>query len=217
MIIAIDGPAASGKGTISKGLAKHYDLAHLDTGLLYRAVAFAMGESINNDGFEAKAIKIAKSIDKNILNPDILNLDILGTPQIASGAAKIAKIEQVRAALRQYQINFSKADNGAILDGRDIGTRICPNASVKLFITADASVRAKRRTLQLLGKGLAADESDILAQIIARDKSDTNNKAGNFYKASDAHLLDTTNLDIESSLRKAIAIVETVIANGSEE
>jgi len=212
MIIAIDGPAASGKGTISKGLAKHYNLAHLDTGLLYRAVAFALGERINDSNFEAKAITIAKNFDKNILNPDIL-----GTPQIASGAAKIAKIEQVRAALRQYQINFSKADNGAILDGRDIGTRICPNADVKLFITADASVRAKRRTLQLLGKGLAADESDILAQIIARDKSDTNNKAGNFYKASDAHLLDTTNLDIESSLRKAIAIVDTVIANGSED
>ncbi len=203
MIIAIDGPAASGKGTIAKGLAKHYALPHLDTGLLYRAVGYKMLNHLEDKDFEVRAINIAKNLDKT-------NLDAsqLGTPEIALAAAKIARIEGVREALRQYQIGFANQEGGAVLDGRDIGTRICPNADVKLFIIADAKTRARRRYLELLSKGLKANESEILQQIIERDKSDENNPAGNFYKSENTHLLDTTKLDIETSLRKAIAIVE---------
>ncbi|MCF6343601.1 MAG: (d)CMP kinase [Devosiaceae bacterium] len=207
MIIAIDGPAASGKGTIAKGLAKYYGLPHLDTGLLYRAIGQAMQDQLDDKDFEQKAIKIAHNLDKSQLDAKKL-----GTPEIANAAAKVAKIEQVREALRQYQSDFAQQKGGAVLDGRDIGTRICPNADVKLFIIADAKTRANRRYLELLSKGLQADEGEILRQIIMRDESDRNNPSGNFYEAQDSHLLDSSKLDIETSLRKAIAIVDNKMA-----
>ncbi len=212
MIIAVDGPAASGKGTLSKGLALHYNLPYLDTGLLYRGVGFTLlQEKPDELDYKKTAIKIANSIDlKN------LDSDALGIPEVAMEAAKVAKIPEVREALKQFQVNFATQKGGAILDGRDIGTKICPNADVKLFIVAKPEIRANRRYLQLLAKGLEANEQEILGQIIARDKSDKENKAGNFYKASDAHLLDSTKLDIESSLREAIAIVDRVMAEKSE-
>ncbi len=211
MIIAIDGPAASGKGTISKGIANHYNLPHLDTGLLYRAVGYAMLDKEKNEDFEQVALDFALSLDKSNLDPNIL-----GSLEVANAAAKVAKIEKVRLALRDYQTAFAKQQGGAILDGRDIGTKICPNADVKLFITAKPQVRARRRSLQLLAKGGDVSESDILSQIIARDESDRANKAGNFYKADDAHLLDTSKLDIEAALREAITIVDEVMATKSE-
>ncbi len=207
MIIAVDGPAASGKGTISKGLAELYNLPHLDTGLLYRAVGYAMLDKLEDDNFENLAIDTAKTI--NLKN---LDAELLGTPEVAYAASKVAKIENVRSALRQFQIDFAKQKTGAILDGRDIGTKICPNADVKFYITATPQIRAKRRTLQLLEKGLDVKESDILAQIIARDESDKTNPAGNFYKSQNAHLLDSSLLDIEGALRKAKTIVDEVMA-----
>ncbi len=213
MIIAIDGPAASGKGTIAKGLARHYGLKHLDTGLLYRAVGQKMLSylHLNDKDFAQKAIEIAKNLDKSLPNKDQL-----ATPQIANAAAKIAKIEGVREALRQYQRDFAKQKGGAVLDGRDIGTKICPNADVKLFITAKAKIRAKRRAKELMARGIKIDEAEILRQIIERDESDKNNKVGNFYMAKDSHLLDNSKLDIEETLRKAIAIIDAQIAKRSD-
>ena len=208
MIIAIDGPAASGKGTIAKGLAKHYGLNHLDTGLLYRAVGKKILPFFEDKDFAQKAIEIAKKLDKSQLDSSGLNV-----PEVAQAAAKIAQIKEVRKALRQYQRDFAKQKGGAVLDGRDIGTKICPDADVKLFITASAKTRAKRRSLELNSRGIEVDEAEILRQIIERDESDRNNKAGNFYKDENAHLLDSTKLDIEGALRKAIAIIDATMAD----
>lgn len=207
MIIAIDGPAASGKGTIATGLARHYGLAHLDTGLLYRAVGLVVFDKLESADLDALAVAAAQNIDTNRLDPEIL-----GTPEVALAAAKVARIEAVRATLRQFQRDFAMQPGGAVLDGRDIATRICPDAEAKLFITASPQARAYRRTTQLHKRGMAADEAEILAQIIARDESDTSNPAGAFYLADDAHLLDTTDLDIEAALRAAVAIVDTAMA-----
>lgn len=205
MIIAVDGPAASGKGTIAKGLAGHFELRHLDTGLLYRAVGLAVGDQLDAPDLEALAVKAAREIDTDHLDPKIL-----GAPEVALAAAKVARIEQVRVALREFQRNFAIQPGGTILDGRDIGTRICPDADVKLFVIASPKARADRRTAQLRARGNDIEEAEILAQIIARDESDKSNPAGAFYLADDAHLLDTTQLDIEATLRAAIAIVDKV-------
>jgi cytidylate kinase len=124
----------------------------------------------------------------------------------------VARIEAVRAALRAFQREFAQQPGGAVIDGRDIGTRICPDADVKLFITADTAVRAERRTAQLLARGIAADRDTVFKQIALRDENDRSNPAGAFYPAADAHLLDTTDLDIEAALRAALAIVEEAIA-----
>ncbi len=206
MIIAIDGPAASGKGTIASALASHYGLAHLDTGLLYRAVGKAVLEQLEAPDLEQLAVKAAQHLDKSQIDAEAL-----GSAQIAMAASRVARIEPVRAALRQYQREFAKQPGGAVLDGRDIGTRICPDADVKLFITAEAEVRAARRTVQLKARGLEADYNEILTQIIARDKNDRQNPAGAFYLADGAHLLDTSQLDIEAALRAAIAIVDGTV------
>ena len=207
MIIAIDGPAASGKGTIATGLAKHYSLPHLDTGLLYRAVGLAVLDALDAPDLEMRAIDAARNIDTDHLDPEIL-----GTAEVAVAAAKVARIEDVRVVLRQFQRDFAAQPQGAVLDGRDIGTRICPDADAKLYITASAQIRAERRTAQLRARGTKVSESEILAQIIARDESDKSNPAGAFYLANDAHLLDTSKLDIEAALRAAIEIVDATMA-----
>lgn len=207
MIIAIDGPAASGKGTIANGLAKHFSLPHLDTGLLYRAVGLAVSEVLDAPDLERQAIIAAQNIDTGHLDPEIL-----GTAEVALAAAKVARFEDVRTALRQFQRDFAAQPQGAVLDGRDIGTRICPDADAKLYITASAQIRAKRRTAQFRARGTTANESEILTQIIARDESDKSNPAGAFYLAADAHLLDTSKLDIEAALRAAIEIVDATMA-----
>jgi cytidylate kinase len=210
MIIAVDGPAASGKGTIAKGLAAHFGLAHLDTGLLYRAVGLALLNELDAPDFDAKAVKAAKAI-----NTGKLDAERLGAADVALAAAKVARIEDVREALRQFQRDFARRKGGAILDGRDIGTRICPDADAKLFITATPEIRARRRTAQLQARGEPVSVAEMLRQIIARDESDTSNPAGAFYRAGDAHLLDTTQMDIEAALRAAIAIVEAAVTRKS--
>lgn len=202
MRIAIDGPAASGKGTIAAGLARHFDLPHLDTGLLYRAVGTAVA-NIDDPEFDDAAISAAQELD-----PTTLDAEALGRPEIAVLASKVARIAEVRAALHQAQVDFARQSGGAVLDGRDIGTRIMPDADVKLFITASAPVRALRRRDQLVARGQVISFEDMLAQIEARDAADRDNPAGAFYQADDAHLLDSSEMDIEAALRAAIAIVD---------
>lgn len=211
MIIAIDGPAASGKGTIGAGLAEHYGLPHLDTGLLYRAVGLEVIKVLDLPGFTWAAIKAAKELD-----PTQLDKEALGGPEVALAASRVSRIEEVREALRQFQRDFASQPGGAVLDGRDIGTRICPDADVKLFITANPEVRARRRAEQLRAQGKDVSDEQMLDQIIARDEADRDNPAGAFYVAKDAHLLDTSEMDIEAALRAALAITEAVMADETE-
>ena len=207
MIIAVDGPAASGKGTLASGLARHYNLPYLDTGLLYRAVGRAVEAFENSPEFEQRAIAAAQTLDENDLEPEFLL-----SPRIGNLASKVAVIAAVRHALFDYQREFASQDSGAVLDGRDIGTIIAPDADVKLFIQADSKARMERRARQLEARGQVVDRYALYHQIEERDARDMANPNGGFYKADDAHLLDTTLLDIEAALRAAIAIVDRTMA-----
>ncbi len=207
MIIAVDGPAASGKGTLAAGLARHYGLPQLDTGLLYRAVGRAVAGLEDTPGFEAAAIAAARSIDTGHLDPIALS-----TAEVGVLASKVAVIAEVRAALFDFQRQFALQPGGAVLDGRDIGTKIAPDADVKLFIQADSKARMERRARQLEGRGVVVDRYALYHQIEQRDARDMANPNGGFYPAADAHLLDTTLLDIEAALRAAVAIVDGVMA-----
>ena len=207
MIIAVDGPAASGKGTLASGLARHYNLPYLDTGLLYRAVGRAVEAYENSPEFEPRAIAAAQTLDENDLEPEFLL-----SPRIGNLASKVAVIGAVRHALFDYQREFASQDGGAVLDGRDIGTVIAPDADVKLFIQADSKARMERRARQLEARGQVVDRYALYHQIEERDARDMANPNGGFYKADDAHLLDTTLLDIEAALRAAIAIVDRTMA-----
>ena len=208
MIIAVDGPAASGKGTLAQGLARHYGLPHLDTGLLYRAVGLAAREWVDRPEFEAKAIAVARGLDAGHLS----NIAALTGAEASVLASKVAVIGLVREAMRQYQRDFAHQPGGAVLDGRDIGTVVCPDADVKLFIEADSKARMERRARQFEAKGLPVDRYVLYHQIEERDARDRANPNGGFYRAADAHLLDTTRLDIEAALRAAVAIVDGVMA-----
>lgn len=203
MIIAIDGPAASGKGTLAKKLAAHYRLRHLDTGLLYRAVALAVLTSGHKPADRDKAIAAAKAID-----PVQFDETALKRYEVGEAASVVSAIPEVRAALFDLQQEFAKAPPGAVLDGRDIGTVICPDADVKIFVTASPQVRAHRRTMELRGRGEAADEKAVLADILARDERDRSRSTAPLVQAADAHLLDTSALGIEEAFRAALAVVE---------
>ncbi|MCF6326838.1 MAG: (d)CMP kinase [Devosiaceae bacterium] len=209
MIITIDGPAASGKGTIAKALAKYFGLPFLDTGLLYRAVGKNLLDHLNDPDLEDLAHNEAMKID-----PSRLDEKILGHHDIAMAASKVAQFPKVREALFKVQRDFATQTAGAVLDGRDTGTKICPEADVKIFVKAMPEIRAKRRTAQLLGLGENVSEEKILSQIIIRDENDRKNPAGAFFPAKDAHLLDTSELDIEGALKAAIAIVEEATPMG---
>jgi len=208
MIIAVDGPAASGKGTLAAGLAKHYGLPHLDTGLLYRAVGRAVADYDGTPEFEARAISAAKALDASHLD----DLDTLTSAETGVLASKVAVIGEVRQALFDFQRRFATQPGGAVLDGRDIGTKICPDADAKLFIVADSKARMERRARQLEARGQVVDRYALYHQIEERDARDMANPNGGFYQASDAHLLDTTRLDIEAALRAAVAIVDAAVA-----
>ena len=203
MIIAIDGPAASGKGTLSKRIAAHYGLRHLDTGLLYRAVAKALLDAGAAPDDAPRAIAAAKAID-----PTKFDEAALKRYDVGEAASVVSAIAGVRAALFNLQQDFAAAPPGAVLDGRDIGTVICPNADVKIFVTASPEVRAHRRTLELRGRGEDADEAAVLADILARDERDRSRSTAPLARAPDAHLLDTSALDIEGAFRAALALVE---------
>ena len=203
MIIAIDGPAASGKGTLGKRLAAHYGLRHLDTGLLYRAVAKALLDAGQQPGDEASAIAAAKAID-----PARFDEVALKGYEVGEAASVVSAIAGVRAALFDVQRQFAAAPPGAVLDGRDIGTVICPDAEVKIFVTASPEVRAERRALELRGRGEAADEKAVLADILKRDERDRSRAAAPLKQAPDAHLLDTTNLDADAAFAAAVRLID---------
>jgi CMP/dCMP kinase len=207
MIIAIDGPAASGKGTLGKRLATHYGLRHLDTGLLYRAVAKAVLDAGGRPDDPDRAAAAARSLD-----PTAFDEEALKSPSVGEAASLVSAIEDVRAALRAFQKAFAATPPGAVLDGRDIGTVICPDADVKIFVTATPQVRAQRRTVEFRRAGLAVDEAEILADILRRDARDTGRASSPLKQAADAHLLDTTNMDVEAAIAAALAIIENARA-----
>lgn len=204
-VIAIDGPAASGKGTLAKKLASHYHLKHLDTGLLYRAVAMAMLEEKRSLGDETAALKVAEQLDI-----DGLNASILSSHAIGEAASQIAILPGLRFKLNALQKRYIEQSHGAVLDGRDIGTVVYPNAAVKLYVIADASARAQRRLQQILAKGGSADYQKILQEISARDLRDTKRAHGALKPAEDAHLLNTTKLDIEAAFNAACRIIDPI-------
>jgi cytidylate kinase len=206
MIIAVDGPAASGKGTLGKRLADHYGLRHLDTGLIYRAVAKALldaGEPLDDVACAGRA---ARALDPSRFD------EALKSHRIGEAASVVSAIPDVRAALFDFQRDFGRTPPGAVLDGRDIGTVIFPDAEVKIFVTATPEVRARRRTLELQATGTVAVEASVLADILRRDERDSARAAAPLRRADDAHLLDTTHLDIDAAVRAAIDIVEAVRA-----
>lgn len=210
MIIAIDGPAASGKGTLGKRLASHYGYRHLDTGLIYRAVAKAMLDAGQPLDDENLATATATALDAGQLGDPALKTDAVG-----QAASMISGFPGVRAALFDFQRDFASHPPGAVLDGRDIGTVICPYAEVKIFVVAAPEVRARRRALEIAGRGETVDEAAILADIKKRDERDSNRAAAPLKAAADARLLDTSQLDIEGAVRAAIAIVEAARAGRS--
>ncbi len=205
MIIAIDGPAASGKGTIARQIAAVYGLHHLDTGLLYRAVAKAMLDAGYPPDDAARAAEAAVRLDPTKFADNALKLQA-----ITEAASVVAAIPQVREALINYQREFATKPPGAVLDGRDIGTVIAPGADVKLFVVATPEVRAKRRTLELRARGEEADEKEVLADLLRRDERDSRRTAAPLKAAPDAHLLDTTHLGIDAAFRAAVDIIEAV-------
>ena len=207
MIIAIDGPAASGKGTLGRRLARHYGFRHLDTGLIYRAVAKMLLDRDFELTDEAQAVAAAMALD-----PEKFGDPALKSQRIGDAASVVSAIPRVREVLVSFQRQFAGAPPGAVLDGRDIGTVICPNADVKIFVVADPQVRARRRMLEARARGEAADEAPVLADIIKRDERDRNRAAAPLKAAADAHVLDNSNLDVEGSVAAAIAIVEAVRA-----
>lgn len=203
MIIAIDGPAASGKGTLGKKLAAHYGLRHLDTGLIYRAVARSLLDARQRPDDKAAAVVAAKALD-----PSRFDEAALKTPAVGEAASIVSAIPAVRAELVAFQRDFAAKPPGAVLDGRDIGTVICPGADVKIFVTATPEVRARRRFLEFQAAGRGLTEAEVLADIRARDARDMGRAAAPLKQAPGAHLLDTTNMDISSAIRAAIDIVE---------
>jgi CMP/dCMP kinase len=207
MIIAIDGPAASGKGTLGKKLALHYGLRHLDTGLIYRAVAKVLLDAGHSPANSARAVAAAEALDAARFDELALKSQAVG-----EAASLVSAIPEVRGALLAFQRSFGRTPPGAVLDGRDIGTVIFPDAEVKIFVTATPEVRAGRRTGELQRAGERVAEADVLADIRRRDERDTTRATAPLKPATDAHLLDTTHLDIDAAFRAAIDIVEAVRA-----
>lgn len=206
MIIAIDGPAASGKGTLAKRIAAHFGYACLDTGLLYRAVArdvMARQGSLEDETFAAR---LAATLDTATLDDPALRL-----PGVGDAASVVAKFPAVRRGLLELQRNFASQEPGAVLDGRDIGTVICPDADVKIFVTADIEVRARRRFAELRSRGEPVTYEGVVELIRRRDERDSGRADAPMRRADDAILLDTTNLDIEAAFDAAVGLIERKI------
>ena len=197
VVIAVDGTAASGKGTLARKLAKHFTFAHLDSGSLYRLVALSVVEAGGSPIAAARAIDLSRAGDPAIRS------DVVGTM-----ASKVSAIPEVRAALFQFQRDFAAQGPGAVIDGRDIGTVIVPDATAKLFVDAHPEKRARRRWLELQGLGIARDEGDLLAELVARDLADRTRPISPMVPAADALLLDTTDLDIDAAFTAALALVQ---------
>lgn len=206
MIIAVDGPAASGKGTIARALARHYDLPHLDTGLLYRAVAATVLRHELNPAKEADAVAACDFDDLLLADP------ALRDDEIGKVASIVSAHPLVRAALLQRQKRFAAQEDGAVLDGRDIGTVIAPNADAKLFVKATPTIRARRRHAELHAHGSSLTFDQVLADIRARDQRDSTRSTAPLVAAEDAATLDTSFLSIEAAVQKAIDLVEAARA-----
>ncbi|WP_309602930.1 (d)CMP kinase [Sphingomonas sp.] len=202
LVIAVDGPAASGKGTIARALARHFGLPHMDTGLLYRAVALNLFRFGGDPANELEAVR-ACDLSAVSFEDDELRSEIVG-----SYASRISAYPAVRAHLLDRQRNFAAQAGGAVLDGRDIGTVIAPGASAKLFVTATPEVRARRRLAELTARGMNVHFDEILADIRARDERDAGREAAPLVQAEDAMLLDTSELDVAQAIAAAIALVE---------
>lgn len=206
MIIAVDGPTASGKGTIAKSLAAHYGLKRLDTGALYRAVGLALLDARYDPGDEKAAAAAAEALDLNVIDEHRIRSSAVGL-----AASKVAAIPAVRGVLREAQRAFAADPAGAVLDGRDIGTVICPDADVKLFVTASLEERTRRRLSELRGRGEAISYSVLKDQIAERDRRDAERAESPLIQAPDAHLLDTTSLSIEAAAEAARRIVDAAL------
>lgn len=210
IVIAVDGTAASGKGTLAKRLAQHFGFAHLDSGSLYRLTALAVLEAHGDPGKEDDAIKGARAIDLSRAGDPKIRSDIVG-----KASSQVAAIPLVRAALLAFQRSFLEqppgGSEGAVMDGRDIGTVICPAATAKLFVDAKPEVRAHRRWLELKSLGIDRVETDLVAELNARDAADRNRPISPMKQAPDADLLDTSDLDIDAAFAAALALVRPKI------
>jgi len=200
--VAIDGPAAAGKGTIAKAVAARFGFAHLDTGLLYRAV----GRKVLSGVPPAEAARR--------LTEDDLAGEDLRAPEVGQAASRVAVLPEVREALVGFQRAFARREGGAVLDGRDIGTVICPEAEVKLYVVASDLRRAERRFRELAARGVATTEAEVLAELRERDRRDSERAAAPLRPAPDAILLDTTGLGIDEAVAQAVAAVEKALRSG---
>ncbi len=206
IVIAVDGTAASGKGTLAKKLAAHFGFAHLDSGALYRLAAFSVLESGGDPSNEADALRGAQTIDFNLAGDPRIRTDIVG-----KAASHVAAIPAVRTALLDFQKNFLSSPPGggpgAVMEGRDIGTVICPSATAKLYVDANLEIRARRRWAELKAMGIRRAEQDVVAELGARDEADKNRPVSPLKQAPDADLLDTTDLGIDAAFAAALALV----------
>ncbi len=206
IVIAVDGTAASGKGTLAKRLAAHFGFAHLDSGALYRLTALAVLDAKGDPRNEADAVKGAQTIDLSRAGDPAIRTDVVG-----QAASHVAAIPLVRQALLDFQRSFLQTppggSPGAVMDGRDIGTVICPEATAKLYIDARPALRAHRRWLELKGMGIRRDEQDLLAELNARDAADKSRPISPLKPAPDAVLLDTSDLGIDAAFAAALALV----------
>lgn len=204
-VVAIDGPAAAGKGTVSKAVATHFGFWHLDTGLLYRGVGKKTLAYTADEISDEVALQLAKQLSAD----DLMDAD-LRTAEVAQAASRVAVIPAVRQELIEFQRNFANHSNGAVLDGRDIGTVICPDAQVKLFVTASSAVRANRRFMELSAKGHDVTPEGVLADVVARDKRDAERENAPMKQADDAVLIDTSLMTIDQAVARAIELIEAV-------
>lgn len=202
ILIAVDGPAASGKGTIARALGRHFSLPHLDTGALYRAVALAAERSAIPFDDEPALAHVAAHLDLALVDDPAIR-----TAHVAEGASRVSAVPGVRAALLAQQQGFAHQPGGAVLDGRDIGTVIAPHATAKLFVTARPEIRARRRFLELAGQGLPVTEAGVLADIRARDQRDSGRATAPLAQAADADLLDTSDFSIGAAIACAVELV----------
>jgi cytidylate kinase len=210
IVIAVDGTAASGKGTLAKKLAQHYGFAHLDSGALYRLAAFSVLEAKGDPKSEADALRGAQTMDFNLAGDPRIRTDIVG-----QAASHVAAIPAVRAALLDFQRNFLEhppgGGPGAVMDGRDIGTVICPSATAKLYVDARPEVRGRRRWAELKAMGIRRGEGDLLKELNARDAADKSRPISPLIQAPDAVLLDTSNLGIDAAFAAALALVSAKV------
>jgi cytidylate kinase len=206
IVIAVDGTAASGKGTLAKRLASHFGFHYLDSGSLYRLVALGVIDAKGDPNNEGDALAAARALD-----PALADTARIRSAQIGSAASLVSVFPAVRAALLAYQRNFAAQAPGSVIDGRDIGTVVCPDATAKLFVDAAPEIRAHRRWLELTKAGAAAEEAGILADILARDARDRGRAVAPLKPAADAALLDTSDLDIDAAFKAALALVETKV------